>query len=202
MILGHLAIFLLAIPYYPSLGYISLIKILLLISLFILFYSLPFFIDGRWMSNTSLRTFLPIIYGLALFLLISYGVFTVTKSYILSILYPLLVLAVSNLFVLHRLLEDLKNPPPPLKILRYMDDIIFIVGILSFLALTAKYGTIPILDYKIRMAISKDPLRLISTGALVYGGMCNIFYFLVAFILLLLLGYKAGILILFTSFLL
>ncbi|MBW9224097.1 oligosaccharide repeat unit polymerase, partial [Methanothermococcus sp. SCGC AD-155-E23] len=49
---------------------------------------------------------------------------------------------------------------------------------------------------------SKDPLRLISTGALVYGGMCNIFYFLVAFILLLLLGYKAGILILFTSFLL
>ena len=156
------------------------------------------------MSNTSLRMFLPIIYGLALFLLISYGVFTVTKSYILSIVYPLLVLAVSNLFVLHRLLEDgvLKNPPPPLKILRYMDDIIFIVGILSFLALTVKYGTIPILDYKIRMAISKDPLRLISTGALVYGGMCNIFYFLVAFILLLLLGYKAGILILFISFLL
>jgi len=147
---------------------------------------------------------LPIIYGLILFLLIFYGVFTVTKSYILSIIYPLLVLAVSHLFVLHRLLEDgvLKNPPPVLKVLRYMDDMIFIVGVLSFLALTVKYGTIPILDYKIRMAISNDPLRLISTGALVYGGMCNTLYFLVAFILLLLLGYKAGILILFISFLL
>ena len=210
--LGHLAIFLLAVPYYPSLGYLSLMKIFLLVSLFIFFYSIPFFIDDRIYQyfskikilNIQLKVLLPVVYGVVLFLLISYGVFTITNSYLMSILYPILVLIVSNLFVIHKVLNDgvIKNPPPVLKILTYMDSIIFAVGILSFIALTVEYGTIPILDYSIRMAISKDPLRLISTGALVYGGMSNALYFVVAFILLILLGYKAGILILFISFLL
>ena len=210
--LGHLAIFLLAIPYYPSLGYLSLMKIFLLVSLFIFFYSIPFFIDDRIYQyfskikilNIQLKVLLPVVYGVALFLLISYGVFTITNSYLMSILYPILVLIVSNLFVIHKVLNDgvIKNPPPVLKILTYMDSIIFAVGVLSFIALTVEYGTIPILDYSVRMAISKDPLRLISTGALVYGGMSNTLYFVVAFILLLLLGYKAGILILSISFLL
>ncbi|AXI25381.1 oligosaccharide repeat unit polymerase [Methanofervidicoccus sp. A16] len=209
---GHLAIFLLAIPYYPSLGYSSLIKIFSLITFFIFFYSIPFFIEDkvyRYFSrikilNIQLKTLLPVIYGIILFLLISYGVFTITNSYIMSIIYPILVLIVSNLFVVYKFLNDgiIKNPPSVLKILTHMDTIIFIVGILSFIVLTVKYGTIPILDYDVRMAISKDPLRLISTGALVYGSMSNALYFIVAFILLLLLGYKAGILILTISFLL
>jgi len=111
---------------------------------------------------------------------------------------------VSNLFVIYKFIDEgvIKNPPTVFRVLKHMDTVMFVVGILSFLALIIKYGTIPILDYNVRMAISDDPLRLISTGALVYGGMSNITYFTVAFILLLLLGYKAGILILTISFLL
>lgn len=205
-------IFLLAIPYYSHLEYLSLIKIFLLVSLFILFYSLPFFIDDkiyRYFSeikifNIQLKTFFPIIYCIVLVLLMFYGVFTITKSYLMSILYPILVLIVSNLFVIYKFIDEgvIKNLPTVFKVLKHMDTVMFVVGILSFLALIIKYGTIPILDYNVRMAISDDPLRLISTGALVYGGMSNITYFTVAFILLLLLGYKAGILILTISFLL
>jgi len=209
--LGHLVIFLLAIPYYPSLG-TSLIRIFLIVSLFIFFYSIPFFIDDRIYEYFSkikilsiqLKRLLSVIYGIILFILMFYGVFTVTNSYLMSILYPTLVLMVLNLFVVYKFLERrvIKNPFPLFNILLYMDIIIFIVGIISFIALTVKYGTVPLLDYTVRMAISRDPLRLISTGALVYGGMCNTLYFVVAFILLLLLGYKAGILILTVSFLL
>ena len=209
--MGHLVIFLLAIPYYPSLG-TSLIRIFLIVSLFIFFYSIPFFIDDRIYEYFSkikilsiqLKRLLSVIYGIILFILMFYGVFTVTNSYLMSILYPTLVLMVLNLFVVYKFLERrvIKNPFPLFNILLYMDIIIFIVGIISFIALTVKYGTVPLLDYTVRMAISRDPLRLISTGALVYGGMCNTLYFVVAFILLLLLGYKAGILILTVSFLL
>ncbi|HID47471.1 MAG TPA: oligosaccharide repeat unit polymerase [Methanothermococcus okinawensis] len=207
VILGHLAILLLAIPYYSSLGYEKLIKIFLIIAIFILFYSIPFFIGDKIfekIGNTSLRFLLPALFGTVLFLLIFYGVFTVTKSYLTSILYSILVLIVANLYVLYNFLKEgvVRNPPVVLEVLKYIEDIIFAVGVLSFIALTVKYNTIPILDYRVRMAISKDPLRLISTGALVYGGMGNPLYFILAFILILLLGYKAGILILIISFLL
>jgi len=209
---GHLAIFLLAIPYYSSFEYTSLIKIFLLVSLFIISYSIPFFIDKKIYQyfnrikilNIQLKTLLPVVYGVILSILMFHGVFTITHSYLLSLLYPILVLIISNLYVIQKFVGNgvIKNPSTVLGVFKQMDNILFTVGILSFIALTVKYGTLPILDYNLRIAISNDPLRLISTGALVYGGMCNTFYFTVAFVLLLLLGYKAGILILCISFLL
>lgn len=82
-----------------------------------------------------------------------------------------------------------------------MDNIIFAIGIMSFMALVIIHNAIPLFNYPVRMSLSADPLRLISTGALVYGGINNIFYFIIAFILLILLGYKMGVLIVFIAFL-
>jgi uncharacterized membrane protein len=62
------------------------------------------------------------------------------------------------------------------------------------------YGAIPILDYDVRMKINSEPLRLIATGALIYASIENKIYFIVAFILLILLGYKAGVLMLFIAY--
>ncbi|WP_268220545.1 oligosaccharide repeat unit polymerase [Methanofervidicoccus abyssi] len=210
--IGHLAIFLIAIPYYSSFEYTSLIKIFLLVFIFIIFYSIPFFIDKKVYQyfdrikilNIQLKTLLPVVYGTLLFILIFHGVFIITHSYLLSLLYPILVLIILNLYVIQKFVENgiVKNLSTVFRVFRQIDNVLFVVGVLSFIVLTVKYGTLPILDYKVRIAISHDPLRLISTGALVYGGMCNTFYFTVAFVLLLLLGYKAGILILCISFLL
>ena len=212
--MGHLTIFLLAIPYYSFIKITSIIKIFIIISLFIIFYSIPFLIGDKLYGYLSrikifkkifsiLKILLPVIYGTILFILMFYGVFIITESYLLSLLYPTLVLLVSNLFVIYKLLSDgfLKSSSTLFKAFKYIDNIIFIIGIISFISLVIKYGNIPILDYNLRMSISNDPLRLISTGALVYGGIYNIFYFTIAFILLILLGYKAGILILCISFL-
>lgn len=226
VVMGHFAIFLLAIPYYYKFNYFSLLKIFFIIFLFILFYSIPFFIDvifHKYFKNLKnlnlkfqLKNIIPIIYALLLFLIIYHGVYTLTNSLLPSVTYSLGVIFISSLFAKckgkNKSIGEFNkniyifNKPIPIskifsKLSKNMDNIIFIIGIISFILLLIVYNAIPLTNYTVRMNISDDPLRLISTGALVYGGINNIFYFIVAFILIFLLGYKAGILILCFSFL-
>ena len=222
---GHLVIFFLAMPYFYKFNPYSLLKIFLVIFLYILFYSLPFLVDnhikGKNIANIMNKYINnSYVYSILLFVIIYYGVFTITNSFLLSIIYPLLVIGVLNLFAKCTYSSNnntnnnydnnngnfgnflQKYSTSAFKFLsKYMSEIIFGIGIISFILIVINYNAIPLFNYDVRMKISADPLRLISTGALVYGGINNIFYFIISFILIALLGYKAGILILCVSFL-
>ena len=238
VLIGHLTIFLLAMPYFYKFSAFSLLKIFLVISLYILFFSMPFMfnfinavvnIDNSNTNNDvvndkTITQYGSYLYPILLFVLISYGVFNITNSLLLSFVYPLSVIWIVNLFAKYMLnppmqnnipnknatfnnLDDKNNILNKFSIFdkfcspKLMDNIIFIIGVISFILIVIQNSAIPLFDYNVRMSISSDPLRLISTGALVYGGLNNIFYFAISFIILTLIGYKAGILILCVSFL-
>jgi uncharacterized membrane protein len=235
VLVGHLTIFLLAIPYFYKFSAFSLLKIFLVIFLYILFFSIPFMlnlninavfnignnINNSFTNNKTIAQYDSNIYLILLFILISYGVFNVTNSPLLSVIYPLLVIGILNLFAkcMTSSIQNIPNKNNTFNNLsdnntqnkfsifdkfcnpKLIDNIIFFIGIISFILIVIQNNAIPLFDYNVRMNISADPLRLISTGALVYGGLNNIFYFAISFIILTLMGYKAGILILCISFL-
>ena len=215
VVMGNFTIFLLAVPYYYKFNYFSLLKIFLIVFLFILFYSIPFLIEDiifhkylKDLKNPKLefqfKNIIPTTYALLLFLIIYHGVYTLTDFPLLSVIYSLGVIFISSIFAKCKS-KSWGELTPISKILsklsKNMDNIIFTIGIISFVLLLLTYNAIPITNYTVRMNISSDPLRLISTGGLVYGGINNIYYFALAFILIFLLGYNAGILILCFSFL-
>ena len=246
VILGHLAIFLLAIPYYCKFNLYSLFNIFLMVLLYILFFSMPFIVGCflKFYNNNSKKYLLnlyhkvfynPYLYALLMFIFIFYGVYVVNKSIFLSFIYPLIVIFIlsiygkysNNGFIninnnfkdnnnnfknnknninntndFNNFNNNFKNKLNYIltQISKYINDIIFIIGIISFILIVVLYGGIPLFNYDIRMRISSDPLRLISTGALVYAGLNNFKYFLASFLIMILLGYKAGVLILCASY--
>ncbi|MDK2789630.1 MAG: hypothetical protein PWP15_137 [Methanothermococcus sp.] len=182
---GHLIIFLLAVPYFNKFNPVLILKMFFIVLTYIASFSIPFFTN---IGTNIKREFIIYLSGSLIFFLIFYGVMAVSDSLILAIIYPLAVLGIIHLFV---------ATYPSKK----MDNVIFFVGIFSFILIVVQNGAIPILDYTTRMDIAADPLRLISSGALTYGGLSGVPYFLVAFVLLILLGYKANVLILLAAFL-
>ncbi|NPA62505.1 MAG: oligosaccharide repeat unit polymerase [Methanococci archaeon] len=200
VIFGYTVIFLLATPYLKNFSIFELFKIFLVIVLFIFGFSIPFLIDNLLKrigltktifnnkDNIKIKNNTLIYIFLLLFSLFSiFGAFIATHSLFLAIIYLLFILAVVEIFIkLHRT-----------KIINY---IMLTVGILSFLLIVVIYGGIPLFNYDIRMAINSEPLRLIATGALVYSGIENKFFFIISFLILVLLGYKAGVLMLFVAY--
>ncbi|WP_456418850.1 oligosaccharide repeat unit polymerase [Methanocaldococcus infernus] len=186
VILGHLALIILALPFICKLGFINLTKIILILSLFIFFFSLPFLFKEYFKFKNN--RFILLLSYTFLVAFSFYGAYKVTNSIALSIAYVIFILIILEIFC-----KFYKN--------KYFTDFLFFLGILSFLLIIIKYGGIPLFDYKIRMAINLEPLRLIAMGSLIYGGIEKRSYFLIAFILLSLLGYKAGIVMLIFSYL-
>ncbi|WP_423792988.1 oligosaccharide repeat unit polymerase [Methanocaldococcus indicus] len=183
VIFGHLAIFLLAIPYYHKLGFINIVKMLIIISIFIFFFYLPHKYNFKIEKN---KIFIYII-STILFVLSFYGAFYSTNSLILSFVYSVF------LFVVIYLYKNLKDS-------EIFTNFMFFLGFTSFIILINKYGGIPLFDYSIRMAINTEPLRLIAMGGLIYGSLNNKFRAVVSFMLLVLLGYKIGVLLLVFSY--
>ncbi|AIJ06177.1 O-antigen polymerase [Methanocaldococcus bathoardescens] len=184
VIIGHLIIFILALPYLDDIGLYPLLKILGVLSIFIAGFSLPFLFPMQIKFNGCLLY----ISFLLLSSLSIFGAFKITHSLVLSIVYLLFVLIIAELFV-----KFYKK--------KIFTNILFVIGITAFILIVLIYGAIPILNYNVRMAINSEPLRLVSMGALIYAGIENKIYFIVAFVILVLLGYKAGVLMLFITYL-
>ncbi len=183
VIIGHLAIFILALPYLGKIGLYNLFKVAGIASIFILGFSLPFIFNLKIKFNeyTAYLSFLFLSF------LSLYGVFKITHSLLLSIIYLLFILIIVELFInFHKK--------------RVFNDILFVIGVLAFILIVFIYGAIPLFNYNVRMAINSEPLRLISMGALIYSAIENKVYFIIAFVILVLLGYKVGVLILFIAY--
>ncbi|XRO74979.1 oligosaccharide repeat unit polymerase [Methanocaldococcus sp. 28A] len=183
VIIGHLIIFILAIPYLDDIGLYSLLEILGVLSIFITGFSLPFLFSMQIKFNKYL---LYISFLLLSFLSI-FGAFKITHSLLLSIIYLLFILIVAEIFI--RFYKK-----------KIFSDFLFVIGVVAFLLIVLIYKAIPLFNYEVRMAISSEPLRLISMGGLIYGGIENKVYFIIAFIILVLLGYKVGVLMLFIAY--
>lgn len=183
VIIGHLMIFILAFPYLDDIGLYSLFKILGVLSIFIVGFFLPFIFPMQIKFN---RHILYLSFLLLSFLSI-FGAFKITHSLFLSIAYLLFILIIAELFV-----KFYKK--------KIFVDILFSIGIIAFLLIVLIYGAIPLFNYEVRMTINSEPLRLISMGALIYAGIENKVYFIIAFMILVLLGYKAGVLMLFIAY--
>jgi len=179
VVVGHLIIITLALPYLHKLGLYSLFKILVVLSIFILGFSIPYLFS----MPTKFNKHLSYLSFILLASLAVYGAFKTTHSLFLSMAYLMFILAVAEFFV-----KFYKK--------KIFVNILFVIGILSFILIVLIYGSIPIFNYEVRMAINSEPLRLISTGALIYAGIENKVYFAIAFIILVLLGYKIGVLML------
>ncbi|WP_457612455.1 oligosaccharide repeat unit polymerase, partial [Methanocaldococcus sp.] len=182
LILGHASIILIAI-FYLMLSFnislnnlIMLIKVTIFILIHIIFFSLPFLLNIKLDDKT-------LLYSSAFFLFI----LSIHATGILGIFYFIFMLATVELY--------LKYKDSPI-----FNRFMFFIGVLSFLGIIFKYREVPIFNYNIRMAINNEPLRLISMGALTFSSLENKFYLIISFILLFLLGYKAGILILLFSY--
>jgi uncharacterized membrane protein len=180
VVIGHLIIFMLALPYFNKIELSSLIKILGVLIIFIIGFSLPFIFPIKIKSNTYLSFVLLMILSI-------YGAFKVTHSLLLSVIYWLFIVVVAELFI------KFYNK-------RIFADVLFAIGILAFILIVLIYKAVPIFNYDVRMAINSEPLRLISMGGLIYGGIENKAYFVIAFIILVLLGYKVGVLMLFIAY--
>ncbi len=180
VIFGYLAIFLLAVPYYYRLVYLTILKLFIIVSIFILSFTLPFFI----IKNIKINKY--ILYGL-LFIFSFYGAYYSTNSIFLSLIYLIF------LFVVIKLYKKLRDK-------KIFTDFMFYIGLMSFILLIIKYHAIPLFDYNVRMAINTEPLRLISMGGLIYGSLESKYRVIISFILLTLMGYKVGILLLVVSY--
>ncbi|EHP87037.1 oligosaccharide repeat unit polymerase family protein [Methanotorris formicicus] len=181
--IGHLILFLFAILYIiifnPPYDIQNLAKVILVV----LGYLTAFYLGTR--CNLKIEKVLMLVLFF-LFILITYGSYATTNNMFLSFLYAIFVIGILEGY------------------LRYKDKINFnnlflFIGISSFLLLIFIKKGIPLFNYNIRMSIVSDPLRLISSGALTYAGIGK--YFLIAFAILVLLGYKVHVLILCVSYL-
>lgn len=111
ILLGYLAIFVLAIPYYYKFNLFSLLNIFLVIFLLILSFALPFLLNVDIEGNNKISNFYR-LYGLLLFIIIFYGVFVVMNSILFAVLCSLFVIGISNLYVKYKLYDngqDIKN---------------------------------------------------------------------------------------------
>ena len=183
VIIGHLIIFMLAFPYLDDIGLYPLLKILGVLSIFIAGFSLPFLFPMQIKFNR----YLLYLSFLLLSSLSIFGAFKITHSLFLAIAYLLFIIIIAELFV-----KFYKK--------KIFVDILFSIGIIAFLLIVLIYGAIPLFNYEVRMAINSEPLRLISMGALIYSSIENKVYFIIAFVTLVLLGYKAGVLMLFIAY--
>ncbi len=183
VVIGHLAIFILSLPYLHKFELSLLLKIIAITLLYISAYALPFVFNFNF-KDCGMLSYLVffLLSSLALF-----GAFKVTGSLIFAVIYWAFIIIVVEVFIRYYRKKA-------------FTDFLFVVGILSFILILLIYGAIPILNYKVRMEINSEPLRLISMGALIYASIENKIYFIVAFILLTLLGYKAGVLMLFIAY--
>ena len=183
VIIGHLIIFILAFPYLDDIGLYPLLKILGVLSIFIAGFSLPFLFPMQIKFNR----YLLYLSFLLLSSLSIFGAFKITHSLFLAIAYLLFIIIIAELFV-----KFYKK--------KIFVDILFSIGIIAFLLIVLIYEAIPLFNYEVRMAINSEPLRLISMGALIYSSIENKVYFIIAFVTLVLLGYKAGVLMLFIAY--
>ncbi|WP_157209565.1 oligosaccharide repeat unit polymerase family protein [Methanotorris igneus] len=181
--IGHLILFLFAFLYMimfkPPYDIQNFIKVILVV----LGYLIAFYLGTRY--NLKIKKILM----LALFILsilITYGSYAITDNIFLSFLYAIFVLGILEGYLRYR---DKIN----------FNNLFLFIGIASFLLLVSIKKGIPLFNYNIRMSIVSDPLRLISSGALTYAGIGK--YFLIAFVILVLLGYKVHVLILCVSYL-
>ncbi|AEH07162.1 hypothetical protein [Methanothermococcus okinawensis] len=188
VVFGHLIIFVLALPYLGDIGTYSLLKILGVLFIFILGFSLPFIFPVQLNLNKK-SSYILFLYisSFILSLTVIYGAYEVSHSLLLSIIY------LAFIFVVVELYTKLYNK-------KLFVDAIFGIGVISFILVILIYGGIPLFDYNIRMSSCSEPLRLISTGALIYAGIENKIYFIISLIILTLFGYKGSILMLFVSY--
>lgn len=186
--LGHLILFLLAIPYYNEFGVNSLLKMGFFVSLNIFAFSIPFFINFEKFLKLD-RINLILIITVFLFLATFYGIFSLFHSVILALAFLGVMFLILGMFIKY---YDSKNA----------GKLMFTIGILSFIWILLNYGAVPILDYNVRMAISNDPLRLISSGALIFASFFSFWYFIISFGVLTLTGYKANVIGLVAAYLL
>jgi uncharacterized membrane protein len=186
--IGYFLIFLLAIPYFGEFGVNSLLKMILVVFGNLVIFSIPFFINFEKkmkLDKLNLKMFSGILLGFSMF----FGVFVLSGSLLSAVLFSGLVFLILHIFIKNYYSEKISK-------------IMFLIGVVSFLAMVLIYGTLPITDYTVRMAISDDPLRLISSGALTFASLFNFGYFLVSFAILAVTGYKANVLVLIVAFLL
>ncbi len=142
------------------------------------------------LKNAIEKKYILWLLNACIFLLVVYGVYITEKSFI-GIIYAILLLGIINYAKYYYKFHE-----------KFM-DILFILGILSFILLLAKYSfIIPLFDYNVRMAMVSEPLRLISTGCLIFASFKNKYYFIISFIILFLIGYKLSIFILVVSYIL
>ncbi|MBA2862140.1 oligosaccharide repeat unit polymerase family protein [Methanococcus maripaludis] len=186
--LGHALIFLFAIPYFDKFGIDSLLKMILVVFGNLAIFSIPFFINFEKMlklDKLNLKLVSGILFGLSMF----FGIFILSANILNSIIFSGLIFLILHVFMKYYYSEKISK-------------IMFSIGVISFFAMILIHGTVPITDYTVRMAISNDPLRLISSGALIFASLFNFGYFLVSFAILAVTGYKANVLVLIVAYLL
>uniref|UniRef100_A9AAJ6 Oligosaccharide repeat unit polymerase n=1 Tax=Methanococcus maripaludis (strain C6 / ATCC BAA-1332) TaxID=444158 RepID=A9AAJ6_METM6 len=186
--LGHMLIFLLAIPYFGKFGMESLLKIIMVVFGNLAIFSVPFFINFEKTLKLD-KLNLKLIFGILLGVSMFFGVFILSASILNAILFSGLVFLILHVFMKYYYSEKISK-------------IMFLIGVLSFFTIILIHGSVPITDYTVRMAISNDPLRLISSGALTFASLFNFGYFLVSFAILAVTGYKANVLVLIVAYLL
>ncbi|ABR54342.1 conserved hypothetical protein [Methanococcus vannielii SB] len=186
--LGHLFLFVLAIPYYGEFGLNSLFKMFLFVFGNIFVFSIPFLFNNLKIGKLE-KLDLKLISWILVILTTFYGIFLLSNSIIFTIIILGIVVIILEIFIKYYNSKDIGK-------------ITLSIGVFSFIILVLTTGKIPILDYGVRMSISNDPLRLISSGALIFASFFNFWYFLISFVLITLTGYKANVIGLVSAYLL
>ncbi len=185
IIMGYLSILLLAIPrlnFNPT-------DLIFAIVVYVLFFALGFY-TMDFIENIVKKEYVLLLLNVCIFILVVYGVYITEKSFI-GIIYAGLLLALIKYADYYYTLHQ-----------KLMDGL-FILGVISFIILLIKYSfIIPLFNYDVRMSIVSEPLRLISTGCLIFASFKNKYYFMASFIILFLMGYKLSIFILIVSYIL
>jgi len=181
--IGYLSIIMLATPRLDFNPIYSIFAI----CVYILFFALGFYIMN-FIEEIVKKEYMLVLLNVCIFILVIYGVFITEKSFI-GIVYALLLLGV------------IKYADYYYKFHQKFMDALFFLGILSFALLLIKYSfIIPLFNYDIRMSMVSEPLRLISTGCLIFASFKNRYYFIISFIILFLIGYKLSIFILIMAY--
>jgi uncharacterized membrane protein len=184
IIIGYLSIILLASPRLEF----NPIYSILVITMYVMFFAIGFYSMKRLEGIIKKKHVLTLL-NVCIFMLVVYGVYITEKSFIGIIYAGLLIAIIYNAkYYCHKFHK------------KFMDAL-FILGTVSFIILLAKYSfKIPVFDYNVRMSMVSDPLRLISTGCLIFASFKNKYYFIISFIVLFLIGYKLSIFILIMAY--
>ncbi|RLF56872.1 MAG: oligosaccharide repeat unit polymerase [Thermoplasmata archaeon] len=184
---GHILLFSLAFLYILLSGTsldIEILKITFIVGV----YLLSFYFGTRVDLDLSKFRY-PIFFCIVL--LSFYGSYTSTRSFLLSIVYTVIISSVAEGYVRYYV--------------RYRERIDF-SGIMVFLGVTLFLlsilikGGIPLLNYDIRKSLTNDPITLITAGSLIYAGVPR--FFLVSLPCLILMGYRWYVIILCVAYML